>query len=120
MKAVKRNKPFKFVSPSKKQLKVQTWWIADKIKEHDGIIADGAIRSGKTMSMSMAYIAWSMECCDGENFIIAGKTVGSCRRNVIGPLKKMLATVGYFVQDHRSEERMNTLYLAVRMKHLKT
>ena len=43
MKVVKRNKPFKFVPPSKKQLKVQTWWIADKIKEHDGIIADGAI-----------------------------------------------------------------------------
>ena len=99
-KAVKKSKPFKFVPPSKKQLKVQTWWIADKIKEHDGIIADGAIRSGKTMSMSMAYIAWSMECFDGENFIIAGKTVGSCRRNVIGPLKKMLAALGYFVQDH--------------------
>nr|DAI02231.1 MAG TPA: large terminase [Caudoviricetes sp.] len=103
MKKAKKNKPFKFVPPSKKQIKVQTWWIADKIKEHDGIIADGAIRSGKTMSMSMAYVAWSMECFDGENFIIAGKTVGSCRRNVIGPLKKMLATLGYFAQDHRSE-----------------
>jgi len=98
-----KSKPFNFKPPSKKQLKVQTWWLADEIKEHDGIIADGAIRSGKTMSMSVAYVTWSLECFDGENFIIAGKTVGSCRRNVISPLKKMLATLGYFVQDHRSE-----------------
>ena len=59
MKAVKKIKPFKFVPPSKKQLKVQTWWIADKIKEHDGIIADGAIRSGKTMST--LYLAVRMK-----------------------------------------------------------
>jgi PBSX family phage terminase large subunit len=88
---------------------VQTWWLADKVREHDGIIADGAIRSGKTMCMSMAYVTWSMEEFDGENFIIAGKTVGSCRRNVITPLKRMLKTLGYVVEDHRSEN-----YLTIR------
>lgn len=99
----KKTKPFKFVPPSKKQLMVQTWWLADKVRDHDGIIADGAIRSGKTMCMSMTYVVWSMECFDGENFIIAGKTVGSCRRNVITPLKKMLHSLGYVVEDHRSD-----------------
>ena len=89
----KKAKPFKFIPPSRKQLQVQTWWLAEKIRDKDGIIADGAIRSGKTMCMSMSYITWSMENFDDENFIIAGKTVGSCRRNVITPLKKMLSLI---------------------------
>lgn len=105
----KRTKPFKFIPPSRKQLMVQTWWLAEKVRDHDGIIADGAIRSGKTMCMSMTYITWSMENFDGENFIIAGKTVGSCRRNVITPLKKMIASLGYVVEDHRSDN-----YLTIR------
>ena len=105
----KRIKPFKFISPSRKQLMVQTWWLAEKVRDKDGIIADGAIRSGKTMCMSMTYITWSMENFDGENFIIAGKTVGSCRRNVITPLKKMIASLGYVVEDHRSDN-----YLTIR------
>lgn len=109
MKRKKRAKAFKFIPPSKKQLMVQTWWLAEKIREHDGIIADGAIRSGKTMCMSMAYITWSMECFDDENFIIAGKTVGSCRRNVITPLKKMIKSLGYEVEEHRSDN-----YLIIR------
>ena len=88
---------------------MQTWWLAEKVRDHDGIIADGAIRSGKTMCMSMTYITWSMENFDGENFIIAGKTVGSCRRNVITPLKKMIASLGYVVEDHRSDN-----YLTIR------
>jgi PBSX family phage terminase large subunit len=105
----KKAKAFKFIPPSRKQLKVNTWWLADRIKDYDGIIADGAIRSGKTMCMSMSFVAWSMENFDGENFIIAGKTVGSCRRNVIKPLKRMLAAVGYEVEEHRSEN-----YLTIR------
>lgn len=105
----KKIKPFKFISPSRKQLMVQTWWLADKIQNHDGISADGAIRSGKTMCMSMAYISWSMENFDGENFIIAGKTVGSCRRNVITPLEKMIASLGYAVENHRADN-----YLVIR------
>lgn len=88
---------------------MQTWWLAEKVRDKDGIIADGAIRSGKTMCMSMTYITWSMENFDGENFIIAGKTVGSCRRNVITPLKKMIASLGYVVEDHRSDN-----YLTIR------
>ncbi len=40
-------KPF-----SKKQLKVMTWWKNPKIsKKYDAVIADGSIRSGKTMSV---------------------------------------------------------------------
>lgn len=34
---------------------------------------------------------------------MSGKTIGALRRNVVGPLKRMLASRGYHVHDNRSE-----------------
>lgn len=95
---------FKFKPFSKKQRQVLNWWTKDSpVKDKDGIIADGAIRSGKTVSMCLSYVIWAMTCFDGQNFILAGKTIGSFRRNVLAPLKLMLKSRGYQFQDKRSE-----------------
>lgn len=51
------------------------------------LVADGSVRSGKTMSMIVAYLIWAMEHFDRTNFIIAGKTVTSTERNIIRPLQ---------------------------------
>ena len=52
---------FKFKPFSKKQRKVLNWWIDNSpVKDKDGIIADGSIRSGKTVSMSLSYVIWAM------------------------------------------------------------
>ena len=41
---------FKFQPFSRKQKQVLTWWTKKStVKDKDGIIADGAIRSGKTI-----------------------------------------------------------------------
>ena len=69
----------------------------------DGIIADGAIRSGKTVAMVLSFVIWAMVTFSGENFIMAGKTVGSFRRNVLAPLKSMMISRGYDLEDLRSE-----------------
>lgn len=60
-KKVKNGTIFKFQKFSKKQKKILTWWN-DKspVKDKDGIIADGAIRSGKTVSMSLSFVIWAM------------------------------------------------------------
>lgn len=51
----------KFSPFSKKQKKVLTWWLPNSpVSDKDGIIADGAIRSGKTISMSLSYVVWTM------------------------------------------------------------
>lgn len=93
----------KFQQFSKKQLKVLSWWATDKIsKKYDAIICDGSVRSGKTFCMSLSFIIWAMNKFDGCNFAICGKTVGSCRRNVITPLLDMLSNL-YEVKDKRSE-----------------
>ena len=81
---------FKFLPFSKKQKQV-------------GIIADGAIRSGKTLCMSLSFVMWAMECFDGQNFAMCGKTIGSFRRNVLFWLKLMLRSRGYKVEDHRAD-----------------
>lgn len=95
---------FKFQPFSKKQRKVLNWWCEDSpVKDRDGIIADGAIRSGKTLSMSLSFVAWAMSSFNGQNFAMCGKTIGSFRRNVLFWLKLMLRSRGYKVIDHRAD-----------------
>lgn len=95
---------FKFKPFSKKQLKVLTWWLpTSPAKDQDGIIADGAIRSGKTLSMSLSFVLWAMSTFDQQNFGTCGKTIGSFRRNVLFWLKLMLRARGYKVKDHRAD-----------------
>lgn len=95
---------FKFRPFSRKQKKILTWWMPESpVCDQDGIIADGAIRSGKTVSMSLSFVMWAMESFDGQNFGMCGKTIGSFRRNVLFWLKLMLISRGYKVEDHRSD-----------------
>lgn len=95
---------FKFQPFSRKQRKVLNWWCdTSPVKDYDGIIADGAIRSGKTLSMSLSFAFWAMSSFNGQNFAMCGKTIGSFRRNVLFWLKLMLRSRGYRVTDHRAD-----------------
>lgn len=111
---------FKFQKFSKKQKKVLNWWCDNSpVKNMDGIIADGAIRSGKTVSMSLSFVIWAMTKFNGQNFIMAGKTVGAFRRNVLFWLKLMLKAQGYKVKERRTDnlveislgEKINYFYI---------
>ena len=93
----------KFRQFSKKQLQVLTWWANPVISQkYNAVIADGSIRSGKTMSMSLSFVLWAMSNFNECNFAICGKTVGSCRRNVITPLLSMIRQ-RYRIKDKRSD-----------------
>lgn len=111
---------FKWGPLSRRQKKVLTWWTdSSKYKDHNGIIADGAIRSGKTVSMGFSFCLWAMQRFDRQNFALCGKTIGSLRRNVIVTLKRQLRAERYAVQDRRNPDRLvisngskaNTFYL---------
>lgn len=94
----------KFSPFSKKQKKVLTWWLSNSpVSDKDGIIADGAIRSGKTISMSLSFAIWAMSSFNGQNFGMCGKTIGSFRRNVLFWLKLMLKARKYKVEDKRAD-----------------
>ena len=71
------------------------WWKNPKYADYDAIICDGAVRSGKTLSMSLGFIFWASAVSDGGAFAICGKTVTSLRRNVITPLIPILKEYGF-------------------------
>lgn len=96
--------PFKFAPFSKKQKKVMAWWAeGSPYKDYNAIICDGAVRSGKTVSMALSYVQWAMETFNGMNFGLCGKTIHAHRRNVVKPLKQMLKSRNYEVVDILNE-----------------
>jgi PBSX family phage terminase large subunit len=74
---------------SNKQLQVLRF---PYLKKYQAIIADGSIRSGKTVSMLVAYILWAMHTFDKQSFALCGKTVKVAERNLI----KVLWNIQYF------------------------
>lgn len=81
----------KIESFSKKQLKLLTWWYPEsRDSGYDAIICDGAVRSGKTVCMSLSFVLWAFARFDGGDFAICGKTIRSVRRNVLVPLMSLL------------------------------
>ena len=95
---------FKFQPFSKKQKKVLTWWLWNSpVHESEGIIADGAIRSGKTVSMSLAFVIWAMTSFNHQNFAMCGKTIGSFNRNVLKLLLVMIQSRGFSYVYHRTD-----------------
>lgn len=100
----KKKALFKFQPFSQKQRMLLNWWCDDSpVKSYNGIVADGAIRSGKTIAMSLGYVLWAMSSFDNQNFGLCGKTIGSFRRNVLFWLKLMLFGRGYKVKEARAD-----------------
>ena len=84
-------KPF-----SEKQMRVFCWWNkSSPYRDCDAIICDGAVRSGKTLSMFVSFIAWAMTEFDGKAFAVCGKTVSSVRRNITTPMVPILSEIGF-------------------------
>lgn len=111
-----KTKAFEFQAFSDKQLQLITWWMQDSpYKDYDLIIADGSIRSGKTVAGIDGFLTWSLANFSGEDFIIAGKSVGALKRNVWKPMSQILTAKGIGYNYNRSENYIvvgnNTYYL---------
>ena len=104
---MRKNNGFRWKALSQRQKMVLCWWTPQSAYSgYNGIIADGAIRSGKTFAMSFSFVQWAMTCYNGQQFAMCGKTIASFRRNVLGTLKQQLAARGYNVKEHRAENCM--------------
>lgn len=77
----------KYQKLSKRQKLAMLWWNAPKFKDRDGIICDGSVRSGKTVSMTVGFFLWAMCSFNGQTFALCGKTVESLRRNIVVHLR---------------------------------
>ncbi len=107
---------FKFAPFSTKQLKVLTWWLpGSPYVDYDMVIADGSIRSGKTISMIDSFLTWSLYTFHGEAFIVSGRSSGALKRNVLRPMLQILQAKGLGYYYNRSENYLeiggNTYYL---------
>lgn len=58
-------------------------------KKYQALICDGAVRSGKTSIMTVAFVDWAMREFNNTNFAICGKTVGSAIKNIIRPFMSL-------------------------------
>lgn len=96
--------PFRWVPFSTKQRQILTWWMpGSPVADRDAIICDGSVRAGKTVVMVFSYVLWAMTNFDGQNFGMAGKTIGTLKRNVVQPLKQILRGRGIPYNHNRSE-----------------
>ena len=96
---------FQFQPFSRKQLQVLSWWLPESpYTDCDMIIADGSIRSGKTISMVDSFLMWSISNFDGQAFIIAGRSAGALTRNVLRPMFQILRAKGIPYRYIRSSD----------------
>ena len=96
---------------SAKQKLTMNWWGDPKYSGYDAVICDGAVRSGKTLSMSLGFVLWASASFDGGAFAICGKTVTSLRRNVITPLLPMLRDYGFTCIEKVSRSYIDLTFL---------
>ena len=92
---------------SPKQLESLFWWAKGSgLEDHDAVICDGAVRSGKTFTLSLSFVLWATLNFSGASLGFCGKTIVSLRRNVIVPLLPCLKELGFDVTDHVSANRL--------------
>lgn len=95
-----------------------TWWNRPGLQDFEGVICDGAVRSGKTVCMADGFFVWSMSRFTGQNFALCGRSISSLRRNIVSNLHSWLGGL-FRIQEFRSENklvvshqgRQNTYYL---------
>ena len=96
-----------------------SWWNRPSLQSFEGIICDGAIRSGKTVCMTNGFFLWSMSAFDNQVFALCGKTIGALRRNLVIHLEQWLGGI-FTLTEYRAENKLvvtdgagrsNTYYL---------
>ena len=109
-----------FETFSKKQISVLSWWCENsEYKNYDALICDGSVRSGKTLCMSISFVAWAFYRFEGRSFALCGKSIKSLRRNVVSPIIPILEELGFSCKEKLSQNileinrdgRKNTFYL---------
>lgn len=97
--------PFRIFS--EKQLTALTWWCPTSAHcRKDAIICDGAVRSGKTVCMSLSFVSWAMSAFEDTSFAICGKTIASLRRNVIRTMLPTLGQLGFECKEKVSRNEI--------------
>ena len=85
----------RFRAFSRQQRRVLTWWCSAEGQSREAVICDGAVRSGKTLCMGLAFFLWATACFDGMAFGLCGKTITALRRNLLREVLPTLGALGF-------------------------
>ena len=88
------------ISPKQKKI------LAFPYSKYDAIICDGAVRSGKTSIMTVAFIDWAMREFSGQRFGLCGKTVDSCSKNLVVPYLSMAYSKQKYILRWRRSDKI--------------
>lgn len=99
------NKPsFVWKKPSPKQEQIlYWWWPGNPCANCSYIELEGAVRAAKTITASYSFVNWATYTFDQEDLALCSKTIGTCLRNVVRPLRRILAAEpNYVVKEYRA------------------
>lgn len=105
---------------SLKQRRALSWWCgASPWRDMDGILCDGAVRSGKTLCLGISFFCWAMGRFDRAQFGLCGTTMAAVERNVLAGTLPVLREMGFEIEEKKSKNmlsvrlggRENTFYI---------
>jgi len=103
-----------FTPFSQKQMKALCWWLPQSpYADRDAIICDGAVRSGKTMCMSVSFVTWAFSEFSDRSFALCGKTIASLRRNVVTVMLPVLRELGFECEEKYSRNLVEITFKGV-------
>lgn len=80
--------------------------LAFPYSRYTALICDGAVRSGKTSLMMVAFVDWAMRCFSNQRFGVCGKTVDSAIKNIIIPYISMTYVKKRFSIKWKRQEKI--------------
>lgn len=87
------------------------WWLPQSpFCNCDAIICDGAVRSGKTLCMSVSFVTWAFSDFNDCSFALCGKTIASLRRNVVTVILPVLRELGFECSEKYSRNLIEISY----------
>lgn len=99
----------KFSAFSQKQKIALSWWTDSSPFHHlDGILCDGAVRSGKTFCLGLGFFCWAMARFRNAQFALCGATLASVERNLLAQVLPALSELGFLV-DRKPYKHLVTL-----------
>ena len=92
---------------SPKQRQVLRWWLDG---DYDAVICDGAVRSGKTFAMGVAFFLWAMTSFRDRQFGLCATTVNGVRRNLLAGVRPVLERLGFQWVEKVSQNQITVRY----------
>ncbi|MDR2753040.1 MAG: PBSX family phage terminase large subunit [Oscillospiraceae bacterium] len=87
------------------------WWHPQSGQGgYYAVICDGAVRSGKTLCMSLSFVAWAFFAFDGAAFALCGKTIVALKRNILTPLLPLLRELGFVCREQTSKNYVDITF----------